>query len=342
MKKLVIALLVATVSFAGVAQADGMTLYGSVRMAYNWEKNYDFTTKKTISSSKVANQGSRLGFKGSDNLGNGLVSYYKYENRISATEDSGSSFTTRYLYVGIKGGFGRVELGAIDLPRDSMENYTDPWIWYTPGNQLGKIRSGNAIKYVTPDMSGFSAQAAVVMNGQADANSFVNGKTSYNAKNNVDAYDLALAYSANGIYAGLGYQRINASYVGNLAVEDDTSTIALGAGYGNDLFEVGVLIEREKSESGVTTNGYNAKPVWGRLSGLYNISPTDAIYAGVSFYDYDIPDYSNDYQYSLGYQYKFSKRTRVWSEYTYMDLGSDSSDNGENNQGLVLGLRTDF
>ncbi|MGY0398798.1 MAG: porin [Ostreibacterium sp.] len=322
MKKSIIALAIATTSFAGIAQADGTTLYGSVRMSYTWAKSHDVTGGKSISSSEIANQGSRLGLKGSDNLGNGLMAYYKYENRISATEDDGSSFTTRYLYVGVKGGFGSVELGSINLPRDSITNYSDPFNTYTPDDQLGRTRSSNTIKYITPDMGGFSGQAAVVMNGQTDG-------SKYNAKNNVDAYDVALAYAANGIYAGLGYQSHSVAQQ-----KDELKSIALGLGYGNDSFEVGLLVEQGD-------NGSNSKPIWGRLSGLYNITSMDAVYAGVGALDEDVKGIDKKYEYAVGYQHKFSKRTRVWGEYTYRDT-VDIGTGKQHDQAVVLGLRTDF
>lgn len=318
MKKSIIALAVAA-STLGVAQANGTTLYGSVRMAYEYDD------ANNVSQSTLTDSGSRFGIRGSDDLGNGLSAIYLYENRLAkaavkntAGEDD-AGITTHKLYAGLKGGFGQLTLGLQSMPADDMNNYSDPWNSWTPGDRLAVERANNSAVYWSPSMSGFQIGAAIVANGAQ--------KGDYNDET-IDMYQLVAKYEANGIYAGLGYEAKKYTEESGNA---DTDVISLGLGYGNDLFEVGLVADRGDVDD------EKGNPLFVRLSGLYNVTPADAIYAGVSRLDADVEDVEDVDQYSLGYQHKFSAQTRVWTEYSYIDAGKDAESNK-----FAVGLRTDF
>ncbi len=324
MKKSIIALAVAAGSFAGIAQADGTTLYGSVRMAYEYDSKGAVSDGKEKSTSKFGDNGSRFGIKGSDDLGNGLEAFYKYENRVG-----GGDAKTHKLYAGLKGAFGTVSLGMQNTPRDDLSNYSDPTNQFeTDYGRNALTRTDNSAAYITPDMGGFSFQAAVVADGAGNQN------------RHVDAYDVLAKYEANGFYAGLGYQ--------STTPKDDTtaaervSSLGLGLGYGNDQFEIGLLAEKDKHKDA------ELDPVFVRLGGLYNVTPMDAVYASISYHDSDVDDTKKTKGATVGYQHKFSKRTRVWAEYGYRSKGTHvdgpnsvvTNDKASNKFGL--GLRTDF
>ncbi len=321
MKKSIIAL--AAVA-AMAAQADNTTLYGRVSMAYTYNDNGDMA-----STSGFGDNGSRFGIKGSTDLGNGMSSFYKYENRVG-----GGTATTKLLYVGLQGGFGSVSFGKQWLPTDGIDVYDDPFNALTPEGGAGfkgKTLSNNAMIYKTPNMNGFQAAAAVIANG-AHAVDASGGATHGNTVDgaHVDYINTAVTYDANGFKAGLGYETSNGLTKNNGKDDADVDVITLGVGYGNEMFEVGMLAERyEMNDDDV----YNA-----RLSGLYNITPSDAVYLGFANEFKDIDGADDGWAAAIGYQHKFSDRTRVWTEYSFQDDGDLIGDQNT----LSIGLRTDF
>ncbi|PID66844.1 MAG: hypothetical protein CR975_00925 [Gammaproteobacteria bacterium] len=321
MKKSIVALAVLA---AGLAQADGTTLYGSVRMAYTYDSKgsikANINENKNKSTSKFGDNGSRFGIKGSDDLGNGLSAFYKYENRIG----KGHAETNK-LYAGLEGGFGKVSIGKQNWPRDELSNYSDPTNQFeTDYGRAAETSSDNSFAYVSPDMGGLSFAAAVVANGKIDG-------TGLDVNRHIDAYDLLAQYSANGFYAGVGYQQLNPKK-GYAVSMNKAKNVGLGVGYGNDMFEVGLLAEKEMNKGPVD-------PLFARLGGAYNFSEMDKVYGSVSYHDPDTKALKKVKGATVGYQHNFSKQTRVWAEYGYK---SKEVKGGKTSNKVGLGLRTDF
>ncbi|MFD2273333.1 porin [Undibacterium arcticum] len=126
-------------------------------------------------SSGIQN-GSRLGFKGTEDLGGGVSALFVLEMGIAMdtgnSNQSGRPFG-RQAYTGLKGDFGAVTLGrqytAID---GALCGGTDPFgcglagtagnlfsDGGTPTNDGNGSRTNNAIKYTAPVTAGFNAEA---------------------------------------------------------------------------------------------------------------------------------------------------------------------------------------
>ncbi|MDO9200708.1 MAG: porin, partial [Hydrogenophaga sp.] len=107
MKKSLIAIAVLTVAGAASAQSS-LNLYGVADVWVGKTKNGD----TQLGSGGLA--GSRLGFKGTEDLGGGLKAHFNLEQAISldtgANVEAGSAFS-RQANVGLSGGFGTVKLG---------------------------------------------------------------------------------------------------------------------------------------------------------------------------------------------------------------------------------------
>ncbi len=338
MKKSIIALAVAAASLASVAQADGTTLYGSMRIAYTYEdvaKLGDLTDLDGVSS--IGNNPystSRIGIKGSNDMGNGLSALYKFEWGVDVEAGSkevvdqngnvvkikDSYFTKRDTYIGLAGDFGTVLAGTVTHPYDDvagasdnfnglpagfLRNYEDAY--FSPG------RTNNTLAYITPDMGGFQATAGVVMDG-------------VNNKKHADAYQITAGYNANGINAAIGYAALDSA-----AANGDQDSVALALGYSNDVFGVDATVERYNDDG-------DRNPIAWTLYGEYNINEANKVYASYGQYDYD-NDNDNVQGAGIGYQHNFNNRTRVWAEYGYEDTGVEGQDNANT---VSLGLRTDF
>ena len=114
-KLLAIAVGAAMIAGATAATAGEAELYGKIHMSIDSMDNDVADDPLTVANESqdgifVSSNSSRLGIKGSEDLGNGLSVVYKYEMQTdySSVKLDGS----RNAYAGLKGGFGQVELGV--------------------------------------------------------------------------------------------------------------------------------------------------------------------------------------------------------------------------------------
>ena len=204
MKKSLIALAIAAASTTAFAGAD---VYGQARMSIDKSSGSGATEvqKKTSMNDRV----SRVGIKGSEDLGGGMSAVYGMEwgvditdNDASATSDS--PFSARNAFVGLKGAFGTVLAGKHDTPyklAGSADLFGD-----TAADSQGSagiigygnfdLRATNALAYISPDWNGFHFAAAVTNNGTATTN----------GANISDSTSLALVYVNGPLKATYGYE----------------------------------------------------------------------------------------------------------------------------------------
>ena len=171
MQKKLIALAVAgLVSVPALAQSN-VTVYGIVDMgyAYRGDNVVDGVKSRNGIDSGIAN-GSRLGFKGTEDLGNGLKAGFVLEQGILA--DTGSSAQGRtfgrqsFAYLG--GNFGTVALGRQYAPQFVLLDSLDPF----GAGQVGEsnniyaieVRLDNLVSYTSPSWNGFNVVAGYTFN----------------------------------------------------------------------------------------------------------------------------------------------------------------------------------
>ena len=127
MKKTLIALAVLG-SIAGVAQAQSsVTVYGVVDVGIAHENNGVNSVTRMDSGNL---NGSRLGFKGSEDLGGGLAAIFQIENGFNAdtgTQADSTRLFNRLAFVGVTGGFGAVKLGRQNNPIYANSGTFDPF-----------------------------------------------------------------------------------------------------------------------------------------------------------------------------------------------------------------------
>jgi len=203
MKKLVLVAAIAA-AMPVLAQAD-VTIYGSVRAGIDSLKYNGQTT------TGVDDYNSRIGFKGSEDLGNGLKAVWQVENGFAVdgvASKSGSGTGTlanRTSFVGLEGSFGKVTLGnQLDIfseteatdnlygpRRDSMGI---PFPLYEGTDVFGTYGDGftkNGIRYDSPDLNGFTA---IVEYGAGEGHSTTTGKQTGNN------FGARLAYTNSGFF----------------------------------------------------------------------------------------------------------------------------------------------
>ncbi|MES2089901.1 MAG: porin [Pseudomonadota bacterium] len=220
MKKTLLAIAVLAATSNVFAQSS-VTVYGVVDASLENVKNDASVTR--VSSDNLAT--SRLGFKGTEAIGDGLNAKFALETAVKAdtgAQGNTARFFDRAAWLGLQGGFGELRLGRIDssigaLAGDTAllgaQAYDDFKIAKTRAGDSYR-RVDNAITYLLPTfVPGLTAQlqysTAVGTSGTAGAES----STAANGAAG-KAYGLNAQYVAGPFSAGLGY----------LAAKDESAT----------------------------------------------------------------------------------------------------------------------
>lgn len=140
---------------AAFAQASNVQIYGAIDMSVEqvWLKGTTVSTVSTAPASAqvvgaqgkndLYSQSSRLGFKGTEDLGNGLKAWFQIESGVGMGRDNAmtNALGGRNSAVGLEGGFGNVFIGHWDTPYKNamtsvMGNYGAGWLQHN-GMLLG-------------------------------------------------------------------------------------------------------------------------------------------------------------------------------------------------------------
>ena len=234
-------------AFAGSALAADVQLYGIVDTGLRYTHfdadsaaaGYDATDSFGIQSGNQS--GSRFGFKGTEDLGNGLTVGFILENQFNSDDGSLADedhFFRRESSLFLQGGFGKVAMGRMG----SINGGTSSWAKYGVLSAFGTswdysaqagswaIGGGmwdNMIAYETPDFAGFKVFAQYGM-GTNDAEN----------ESRSDRYYAIGASYANGplnLYFAvdsINYQTADANgALANASDIDDSLTITFGGNY---------------------------------------------------------------------------------------------------------------
>jgi predicted porin len=174
------------------------------------------------SRTRVYDSGSRIGFRGTENLGGGLKALFAIESGVNI--DTGSvngqagtqnasagTLGSRDSYVGLEGSMGRVTFGRqsifwVNGPHGQTgANHINTDIgWYNGAAFTGVARVSNVMAYTSPTVSGWNATASYAPNsetavGGANTDARIVGLTVRKTSGPIDAqYD----YTANRAVSG--------------------------------------------------------------------------------------------------------------------------------------------
>lgn len=377
MKKALIALSVAAGMIASAQAENTTTLYGSLGVETQVNKNNTDSIRSSITDNRwnLDTSSAKFGIKGTEDLNNGLQAFYKIEFGF---DPNGGVDKTRYAYLGLRGNFGEVTFGKqnslykivtnkADIFQNSFYGETTHYGAATGGSQIPKV-----ISYVSPNMNGFQFGLAGVLDGNADAVGFSDNKS-------FAAYQAGIWYAQNGFYVGAAYSSLDVqkgkpvtllSATNNLRAQPGSfdnspsiNVVGIAAEYKNDQFKVAFSAEHKSGNDVVGVSGpwgsaADARTPAGSaaisqkaaaerlawsdgekyaLAGEYYSGP-NTFRAGFGLADLNAFS-SNIYTYGLGYQYNFSNRTYTYVEGEYIDWNVNNIKNGYT---VRVGLRHDF
>ncbi len=321
MKKNILAVAIAgamAVPFA--ANASAPTLYGQMNIAVD---------SVTDNGSAVVNRNSRLGVKGSEDLGNGLKAVYQFETTLNANGGGEGFGSQRNTFVGVAGGFGTVIAGRHDTPlrmiqpndrfNDSayLGNNTGTFGGLIGGGKgfSGEDRLDNMVAYLSPNINGFQ----VVFGGVTTAKDSTD-KTIPKDQNLGNAYSASVAYGSkrNGLYAAVGLtQRTDKLATSDPASVEQQNTRAVVQYSDSGLVVSGMF-------NGVTAKGTGTDNAY-TLGAAYTMGDFTPR-AKVAIVDYaknsTVGGTKDATNFALGLDYALGKKTRTFVEYGVIDKNS--------------------
>jgi predicted porin len=311
--------LLATLCATGAFAQSSVTIYGRLNVTVESIKNGDDDR-----TGEVRNNSSRIGFKGTEDLGGGLKAGFQLEHGFDPTTGTANaSFWGRQAEVNLGGAFGTVRLGTW-----TPESYyaTSDYIGmhnHETGDSSDAFYAGvgsnvNKVGYASPNLSGFVFHASVA---ESNPTAGLLEKT----------YDLAANFDSGPLHLGAGFTK-----------EDNAKQFALRGLYEFGPFTVGATVQRDTDVYGVGTRTNF------RLSGMYVLGASEFhLNVGRAGEYSDEPSTGKATQATVGYNYNLSKRTKVYGYYTKVG-GADSarytgitSGDGQFNS-FALGVRHNF
>ena len=210
---------------AAQSQAQGVNVYGRMVMSAN-----QVETGTTNKVNELRDNASRLGFRGTEDLGGGMSAMYGLEMGISADSGIFTSPVFRNSYVGLRGGWGTMAMGRLDSANPtgspiysqitSLSHFAPNDAGATASStsmQNARNRTSDSIGYASPKMGDFIFRARTYLRGTAAAEDSAKGS------------DFGLDYQSGAIKAAIGYSKD--SRVGGFSNNDFKEKWQLGVNY---------------------------------------------------------------------------------------------------------------
>lgn len=302
-----------------------VNLYGRVNTTVESQK------AGGVRTTKVQDNASRFGFTGSEDLGGGLKAIFRLESGFRS--DTGQTYDFegstklfgREATIGLSGGFGTVRLGQQALlpvylataDYVSMHNHdTGSSSDALFGTFLIDFRQVNSVSYTTPNIGGFALEIAQGLNEKTN----IPGTTIRRSNQT----DIAANYDAGPLHLGAGYQKIG-----------DDKLLALRALYEFGALTVGGYYERDDFVVRGDRNNV-------RVSAMYTVGSSEfhANVGSAGKFSKVVAE-SKAQQYTLGYNYNLSKRTKVYGYVTRVNDSAAAVYGGDFNS-TAVGIRHNF
>jgi predicted porin len=305
MKKIAIFAAVAATCLGAAAQST-VNVYGRVNTTLERQ------AVAGVKTTSLFDNNSRIGFKGSEDMGGGLKTNFVLEAGFSPVNGKADpNLFGRQSSLEIAGGFGAVRLGnwnpgSYYATADyvSMHNH-DTGSSSDALYGFATFVKTNKVGYFTPNMSGFTGEVSTTVNTAAAAKTF----------------DLSGNYDAGATHLGLGYSKQN-----------KLSQVGLRGLYEMGAFTFGGYVQRVADDSLASDKSRTAL----RLSGMYTMGASELhLNAGKTTKGAEFAD--SAMQTTLGYNYNLSKRTKAYGYLTKVDhkVAADSSS-------IAVGVRHNF
>ena len=341
MKKSLLALAVLTAVTGAASAQSSVTIYGKVDLGLVLDSGS--AAGKSIRIDSGVTGGSRLGFKGVEDLGGGMKAAFQLETGFCADSAAGgpnfctgsNSFMGRQAHGDLTGSFGALSAGRQYSLGFNNLSTIDPFGTGFAGqvNNIvdpSGIRLNNSATYSTPSMGGVTASAEIAF-GEQTGNWQANRETG-----------AGLTYASGPAYVGFTFYDVgNAN--GNGAARKN---YLLGGTYDFGVVKIHALAQKS---TGSGTTGLVPLDVLDLMGGMtVPIAGGSLMASYIHHNDRTLADkYAN--QIGIGYIYPLSKRTSVYTAFARIknDNGAafvvgNATDTGTGDKAFNLGVVHNF
>lgn len=334
--RVMLAVLAVCGTSAAMAQSS-VNVYGRINTTVESQKTGGTSTSVMNSNS------SYLGFRGTEDLGNGLKAGFQLEGNFGSDNGAGFNFQ-RHSEVNLSGSFGTVRLGKFNVGSYlatadyiSMHNHDTG----TSADALYAyvFPEGNQISYRSPEFSGVTAEFNYGFGEKATRDAGLPGTGITGTGEHKGAFDAALNYNNGPLGLGLGYTQAKTNDAGDSLKEQQ---LGLRASYTINSLTLGAYYQYYKVDS----EAFDTKRHAYRLAAMYTLGASE-FHANVG----RAQSYKGDFdgsktsatQWTLGYNYNLSKRTKVYGYFTKINNGDDAAygvtNAGDNFRSIAVGVR---
>ena len=347
--------------------ANPVTLYGRAYETLEFVKADGGSAPVFGSRTRVTDQASFFGIRGTEDLGGGVKAFFQMETGFRL-DQTGSSFANRNSGVGLQGDFGSILLGRWDTPFKVSTGPIDPFGDLTIGGYTSVAmdrgnfdrREQNVVQYWSPNLSGFQGRVSYATNeGKTNTVGTVAGV-------NPSSQSFSGTYTQGPFYAGYTWERHKDQWKAYTAANGNAPAVAGAREKGQAIFgsftigpvKLGAMTQyflKENPNNGNASrkNGSTAQ----LFSAVYTIGKGQILYSYQRARDGTFatvgtaarPAEARSYENSIGYQYNFTRRTFVLGQYSVVknnttgqaDIGGDrlgvAAD--QDPKGISVGIR---
>lgn len=316
------ALVLWLVSSAASAQ-NNLTIYGRVDLSF------DSTKIGPDHQTQIRDNASRLGFRGTEDVGTGLKVLYGLEFGLSADTNSALN-STRHSYLGLSGGFGAVAMGRLDSgnptksPIYSLITQNTDFVIHDAGaTAIGtrvlnaRNRTSNSIGYITPDFGGLTLMARYYFNGEEKA---IPATGPIKSEGDIKQMDLGVNYRVGAFGIGIGYGQDRKT--GGLAANDFDKKAMIVAGY--DFGPINAYGLYGRDQYNATSTRRDNVDFW-LVGASLPVSANGKVTANYMEREVQSDRDGVLKKFQIGYGHKLSKRTMLFALYDRDDPNSNVS-----------------
>lgn len=343
-KNLLVLALLGSLSGLAYAQSN-VTIYGIVDTGFIKETGSDVRMGENINN--------RIGFRGTEDLGNGYKATFQLEKRFNLNDGTISGVDWEGASnLGIASPFGAVRFGRLnELPTETFRTL-DPFNQFGVGSMLlssqRSTRISNTVRYDSPNLSGFKLGATYTLGKNTNSDTIATSDIPMkNVGADNDGYAVSVKYDNGPVSALANWSRLSDS--------NDSSVWNLGGAYSFGPAKVSLGYEKTHDKGwklgSIKSGKQSSQDNW--ILGLVYQMGAGRINASFSYMDIDHSSNWNGSKdikkYSLGYEHKLSKRTTLYGMVSWSDFENEQvadfyrgSDANDSVTGVQVGITHKF
>lgn len=305
-----------------------VTVYGRL------DTSVDFVKNGATSQQLVRDNASRLGFRGTEDLGAGLKGVFGLEMGINSDTGATTSPTFRNSYVGLTGGFGGFAMGRLDSANPTgspiyslVTRHTEFVIHDAGATAVGtavlnaRNRVSNALGYQSPTFANMVFRARYYMNGEGVTEAPA-GPIRF--ESDFKSLDLSLSYGEAGGPLGLGIAYGKDDRRGGTPANGFKDKWLAVAGYEFGPVNAWAIVGQDKYNGTATTR---SKVDIRYIGASANVGGAGKVIANYSTRDVQSDPNGQLKKISLGYSHRLSKRTQAFAIFDRHDPNTNVADN---------------